>query len=718
MSDNDNEGHEGATIDQIAAFASASLSERPNVVLIHAGTSDMSLPLNPAGAPTRLGSLIDKVLATCPDALVLVSQIIPSGNSATRDNIVAYNAAIPGIVAARTATGSKVMVVDMFSRLLTPDHYADDLHPNNSGYTIMGDAWSYAMAYANYALGWISPPGAGSTESTMQIAIASYTNPSGDAAAWSRLISYDTDKLSVLVANVLNGPDYVVDSSWNSVIERAAGSGKKIIGYVRTGYLGVSEQAFKTRLGSRDLADWASQIEQDIDKWFELYPAIGGIFFDEGWPECGPSNIYSNLYAYINDYTKRKHPGAYTVLNPGSPIAQCYEETMDTLLTFEQDYEAYISKFVPNNWTPKDTRKIWHIVYRVPQDKIAEALKLALSRNIGYFELTNDDKPNPYDVVPPEDYMQAIMKAVSGGKVHVDPASTLKGSYTIGQPSDSSVVASDYTSVTIEWSPVARALGYAIYQGGNLVLEMPSSLTRATVGMLKPGTSDLLFDVRTVLASGGQGTSRWLTATTKKLPSAGSISSVSQRREGNTAIYTAEVLVPYAFVRLFIGGPHKPIGASGGWPIDAGLSTENGGGDAIGTYKLVNYLVEGNDFYSELYHYVGAYIEGGGNADWSWSTLVETKITNSGYTYTWNIPLGSADAELSEYVVQGQGYAPLQNVFGGSLRSYKCAGEPCDDNADYDCKGSSLCSTPGLLAWCDHAVNALTRTDALTYGTS
>merc|ERR1711939_789124 len=150
---------------------------------------------------------------------------------------------------------------------------------------------------------------------------------------------------------------------------------------------------------------------------------------------------------------------------------------------------------------------------------------------------------------------------------------------------------------------------------------------------------------------------------------------------GNTAIYTAEVLVPYAFVRLFIGGPHKPIGASGGWPIDAGLSTENGGGDAIGTYKLVNYLVEGNDFYSELYHYVGAYIEGG----------------------------GSADAELSEYVVQGQGYAPLQNVFGGSLRSYKCAGEPCDDNADYDCKGSSLCSTPGLLAWCDNAVNALTR---------
>ena len=46
-----------------------------------------------------------------------------------------------------------------------------------------------------------------------QIAVASYTNPLGDPAAWQRLISYDSSKLSILVANVLNGPDYVVDIS-------------------------------------------------------------------------------------------------------------------------------------------------------------------------------------------------------------------------------------------------------------------------------------------------------------------------------------------------------------------------------------------------------------------------------------------------------------------------------------------------------------------------
>lgn len=85
------------------------------------------------------------------------------------------------------------------------------------------------------------------------------------------MISYDSSKLSILVANVLNGPDYVVDASWSSVIQQAANAGKTVIGYVQTGYLGVSDKQYKTRIGSGDLADWASQIEQDVDKWFELY---------------------------------------------------------------------------------------------------------------------------------------------------------------------------------------------------------------------------------------------------------------------------------------------------------------------------------------------------------------------------------------------------------------------------------------------------------------
>jgi hypothetical protein len=606
-----------------------------------------------------------------------------------------------------------------------PDYLARIFHPTKGGMTGYRDAIVSAYSAYNGAAGPTSsgapsqptptPGGTGGGAGGQQIALASYTNPLGDPAAWKRLISYDSSKLSILVANVLNGPDSKADTAWGSVIEKAAGSGKTVIGYVRTGYLGVSVHKFKTRLGSGDLADWASQIEQDVDKWFELYPGIGGIFFDEGWPECGPNNIYSGLYAHINAYTKHKHSGAFTVLNPGSAVAQCFEDTMDTLLTFESSYETYTSAYVDNGWTPKDDRKIWHIVYRVPQDKIESVAALSRSRHVGYLEVTDDDNPNPYDNVPNDAYMNTAMGAVSGGKVLKNAAPTSGGSEVAGVPGDSTVISSDYTSATITWSAVANALGYAVYQNGQLVLEMPSSLTRATVGMLEPGTS-ASFEVKTILSSGGGGGARSLTASTKNLPSNGSITNVSYKNNGGTVVYTADVLVPYAFVRLFIGGPHKAVGASTGWPITAGLNNDTGGGAPMPQFKLVNYMVEGNDFYSYFYKYSGAYVEAGtADADWTWSQKGTAPQSQSGYTYTWNVPLAGTDAQPEDYVVQGQGYAPLQNVFGGSMRSYKCAGEPCDDNPDYDCKGSTLCTTPDLLKWCDHAANNLTRTN--TYGT-
>jgi lysophospholipase L1-like esterase len=168
MPDNNNEGFDRGKINAITSFVSASIRQRPNVVLVHAGTNDLNAPLEEgqdiADAPSRLGTLIDTVLATCPDALVLVAQIIPSQNETTEASIVTFNAAIPGVVAARFAKGSKVMVVDMFTRLTIPDNYEDSLNPNDSGYDIMGDTWAYAIAYANNTLGWVSPPVAAPVE--------------------------------------------------------------------------------------------------------------------------------------------------------------------------------------------------------------------------------------------------------------------------------------------------------------------------------------------------------------------------------------------------------------------------------------------------------------------------------------------------------------------------------------------------------------------------
>ena len=155
MTNNQNEGHPGATISEIQQFAALSLPQKPNVVLIHAGTNDMNddPPEEPyATAPDRLGSLIDAVVAgASPNALVLVAQIIHAGNASSDARIATFNDAVPGVVAQRANAGQNVVIVDF--RSITADDLQDGLHPKEEGYLKMGDIWFSAIqAAANQGL--------------------------------------------------------------------------------------------------------------------------------------------------------------------------------------------------------------------------------------------------------------------------------------------------------------------------------------------------------------------------------------------------------------------------------------------------------------------------------------------------------------------------------------------------------------------------------------
>ena len=95
---------------------------------------------------------------------------------------------------------------------------SDDENEAGSALTIDGFApdSAYPDDYNSQVATWIKALGVtdgSGADAGQQIAIASYINPSGDPAAWLRLLSYDSNKVSVLVANILNGPDYVVDNA-------------------------------------------------------------------------------------------------------------------------------------------------------------------------------------------------------------------------------------------------------------------------------------------------------------------------------------------------------------------------------------------------------------------------------------------------------------------------------------------------------------------------
>ncbi|KAH8886503.1 integrin alpha N-terminal domain-containing protein [Thozetella sp. PMI_491] len=69
MANNDNEGHSGYVISQIAAQTSA-YNTRPNVALLHAGTNDMNAPTDPDTAPQRLDALVSQLFTAFPDATI------------------------------------------------------------------------------------------------------------------------------------------------------------------------------------------------------------------------------------------------------------------------------------------------------------------------------------------------------------------------------------------------------------------------------------------------------------------------------------------------------------------------------------------------------------------------------------------------------------------------------------------------------------------------
>nr|OQO27418.1 hypothetical protein B0A51_07869 [Rachicladosporium sp. CCFEE 5018] len=522
-----------------------------------------------------------------------------------------------------------------------------------------------------------------------QLALATYIDPGANPDTWNRIINFPTLKNSIVVANVVNGPDSALNNGWSDVIPRAAAQEKTVLGYVRTGYLGVSQQKFTTRLGSSQTSDWISQIQEDVDQWYRLYPGhIGGIFFDEAWNDCGPDNINAKLYEIITQSTKRKYPAAYTVLNPGAPMPRCFEHSADALLTAEVSYATYTSDaFIANDWTPSNFRKLWHIVYDVPIGQVGTVAALAKQRGVGLLHITDDVEPNPYDTIPNDAYMEALMDAITGGGPLYEPVHEWPAAHgtalSVSTPS-LKLNSFDYSSAVFSWTSTSNAIGFRLYQDSSLILELTPTMTAVTVGGLTPGQS-YVFSLAAMLGDGTSSTkSNSITMTTMSLPGNGhTVSSTSVTMSGGSTTYTARILVPYAYVRIFIfkeifgcyyckesscvvGG----YGWNSGWTINYGqyLSVCN------------HYMIEG----AALYSYTGTTTADSTAAPWSWQYVADVSLLQDGYDYTWTFPVGSSVVDTSRFLVQVQGYGPPANVLGYCIAGAGDAVTPsyCTDTSD------------------------------------
>jgi hypothetical protein len=237
-----------------------------------------------------------------------------------------------------------------------------------------------------------------------RVAIPAYWGPntSEGAAKFSQLTQSSLANDIVVISGRVPGPEVPFSTVYSQTIKKLHDSGKQAIGYVDTGFLGTppyrgapESLRQRTRIngpgkGSNSAEAWFAQIKQDIDDWYRLYGSYGldGIFFDQATQYCE----YAPSYAVLRGYITKKYPGAYTIINPGLPVDQCYEDTADTIITFEGTYEAY--KLTPTkSWQLSSIHpeKFWHLIHNVPSETaMREAISLSKRRNAGYVYVTND----------------------------------------------------------------------------------------------------------------------------------------------------------------------------------------------------------------------------------------------------------------------------------------------------------------------------------------
>ncbi|MEU4245193.1 SGNH/GDSL hydrolase family protein [Actinoplanes sp. NPDC026619] len=142
--DLDHEGHSGWTVAKIAANVDGWLTTyQPDAVLLMIGTNDLRTEAGSVGATERLSALVDQITVAAPATELFVAKITgtrTAGNAPQQKRTDAYNARIPGIVAAK---GAHVHLVDQ-STVRRLD-IRDGLHPNDFGFAKMSWNWYQAM---------------------------------------------------------------------------------------------------------------------------------------------------------------------------------------------------------------------------------------------------------------------------------------------------------------------------------------------------------------------------------------------------------------------------------------------------------------------------------------------------------------------------------------------------------------------------------------------
>lgn len=228
-----------------------------------------------------------------------------------------------------------------------------------------------------------------------KIAIPSYFYPDcawNSNCLWNNVVN-SIPPLGLAIINPNSGPGSSFDQNYLTQVTRVQAAGGIVIGYVYTSY------------GTRNI----SAVEYDIDSYYNWYPTLDGIFFDEGYnSDCNQATYYMAL----NQYVKAKGGKGVTVINYGANTQECYVNASDILLIYEDVASNYMS-WKPSSWVSNyPASRFWNLIYNAPQSSVQTIMDQSKVNNAGWIYVTPDNLPNPWDTIPTGTYWSTELNAV------------------------------------------------------------------------------------------------------------------------------------------------------------------------------------------------------------------------------------------------------------------------------------------------------------------
>jgi hypothetical protein len=214
-------------------------------------------------------------------------------------------------------------------------------------------------------------------ETQPRLVVPAYFHPAFHPDQWQWLADH-APQVRLVILNVANGPGSAPEPAFHGVLDRLAGAGVPVAGYVDTNY------------GKRPAKDALAELGRYLD-WYQ----VAGVCFDQVAAEARQLRHYAALSA------RAREMGVGVVLfNHGLHPAEKYAEHADLLGTFEGPWPAYLRMAVPRWTRSHPAEKFYHVVYSVPAGHFDDAYMLAVRRRAASIYITDRGGPNPYDQLP------------------------------------------------------------------------------------------------------------------------------------------------------------------------------------------------------------------------------------------------------------------------------------------------------------------------------